>query len=257
MNNIIVVGGGSAGWLTAGLIAGEHLGNSDGGLSVTLIESPDVKTIGVGEGTWPTMRSTLQKIGISETDFLRECTASFKHGSKFCGWVTGDKEDSYYHPFTLPISYADINMAHHWQAQRDRVSFANAVCTQGYLCDKGLAPKLNTSPEYAGITNYGYHLDAGKFAQLLQKHCTEKLGVRHIVDHVTKINGARDEDIQSVSTRKNGDIEGDLFIDCTGFFSLLLGGHYQIPFVSKKHILFNDSALAAQIPYVHEPESEF
>lgn len=252
MNKIIVVGGGSAGWMSAGLIASEHIGNSHSDVSVTLIESPDVKTIGVGEGTWPTMRSTLQKIGISETEFLLECTASFKQGSKFSRWVTGKKDDHYYHPFTLPMDYGNINLSHYWQAQRDKVSFANAVSPQAYLCEEGLAPKKNTTAEYAGISNYAYHLDAGKFANLLKRHCTEKLGVRHVVDHVTTINGTPDEDIKSVSTRNHGDIDGDLFIDCSGFSSLLLGKHYQIPFISKKEILFNDTALAVQIPYENE-----
>jgi len=254
LNNIVVIGGGSAGWLTAGLIASEHCDPASGGVTVTLIESPDVKTIGVGEGTWPTMRSTLEKIGISETEFLLQCTASFKQGSKFVNWINGKDNDHYYHPFTLPAEYTSINLAHHWQQHRQRVSFANAVTIQGYLCDRDLAPKQLTTPEYAFITNYGYHLDAGKFAQLLQKHCIEKLGVRHILDHVTGVNGAIDEDIRSVSTRNNGEINGDLFIDCTGFASLLLGKHYQTPFISKQQILFNDTALAVQIPYT-EPDS--
>ncbi|MFT5140232.1 MAG: tryptophan halogenase [Lysobacterales bacterium] len=249
VNHIVIVGGGSAGWLTAGLLACEHIGNSDSKVSVTLIESPDVKTIGVGEGTWPTMRSTLQKIGISETEFLQECSASFKQGTKFVDWVSGDQSDYYYHPFTLPAGYTDINLVPHWQPQKSKVSFVNAVSVQGHLCDNNLAPKLNTTPEYAYVANYAYHLDAGKFAELLQRHCTEKLGVKHVIDHVTDINGAVDENIRSVSTRLNGEIAGDLFIDCTGMASLLLGGHYQIPFVDLKPVLFNDTALAIQVPY--------
>jgi len=249
VDKIVIVGGGSAGWLTAGLIASEHFGSDQSGVSVTLIESPDVKTIGVGEGTWPTMRTTLQKIGISETEFLKECSASFKQGTKFIGWVTGNEDDYYYHPFSAPAGYKDINLVPYWQMQKERVSFVNAVCVQGYLCDKDLAPKQDATPEYAAVANYAYHLDAGKFAELLQKHCVTSLGVRHIVDHVTAVNGAPDEDIQSVSTAHNGDVAGDLFIDCTGFAALLLGKHYQVPFVERKQILFNDSALAVQVPY--------
>lgn len=85
VSRIVIVGGGSAGWLTAGLIASEYAGSGEQGVSVTLVESPDVKTIGVGEGTWPTMRSTLRKIGLGETEFLRAVSGSFKQGTRFVG----------------------------------------------------------------------------------------------------------------------------------------------------------------------------
>lgn len=252
IQSIVIVGGGSAGWLTAGLIASEYNDAAGSSVSVTLIESPDVKTIGVGEGTWPTMRSTLQKIGLSEADFLQCCSASFKQGTRFAGWVTGGRDDTYYHPFSAPAGYVDINLATHWQSQSDQVSFANAVCAQGYICDRNLAPKQAATPDYASVVNYAYHLDAGKFAELLQNHCINKLGVRHLLDHVTGINGNPDEDIRSLTTAKNGDLEGDLFIDCSGMTSLLLGQHFQIPFVDRKAVLFNDTAIAAQVSYADQ-----
>src|ERR1700742_3246899 len=84
VRSVCIVGGGTAGWLTAGIIAARHRGSLD----ITLVESETVGIIGVGEGTWPTMRSTLKKMGISETDFFRECNASFKQGAKFSRWVT-------------------------------------------------------------------------------------------------------------------------------------------------------------------------
>ena len=248
----MIVGGGSAGWIMAGLIASEYAGGPGQSISVTLVESPDVKTIGVGEGTWPTMRTTLQKIGLSESEFLVACSASFKQGTKFVGWVTGGENDSYYHPFSAPAGYTELNLVPYWQQQRDKMSFVDAVSFQGQLCDRNLAPKQETTPEFAHVANYAYHLDAGKFADLLQRHCTGKLGVRHIVDHVNSINGEPDGDIRSVSTAVSGDIEGDLFIDCTGMAALLLGKHYQVPYVDKRHILFNDSALALQVPYADD-----
>src|SRR5579884_2879115 len=86
VNAVVIVGGGTAGWLTAGIIAARHQARMKaGGFSVTLIESPDIKIIGVGEGTWPTMRSSLEKMGVSETEFFRQCDASFKQGGKFAG----------------------------------------------------------------------------------------------------------------------------------------------------------------------------
>lgn len=254
IRNVIIVGGGSAGWMTAGVIAAEHMANSGSGLAVTLIESPDVRPIGVGEGTWPTMRATLKKMGISETEFIRECDATFKQGAKFAKWVTGKEDDAYYHPLVLPQGFDDINLVPFWQKEsiKHPISFADAVSFQGQLCERDLAPKLNTTPEYAHVANYAYHLDTGKFSTFLQKHCTEKLGVTHILDQVTQVNSAQNGDIASLSTTSNGELQADLFIDCTGFHSLLLGKHYQIPFVSKKHVLFNDAALAVHVPYESE-----
>ena len=83
IKHIVVLGGGSAGWLTAGILAAEHRIKTNSSLSITLVESPDVKTIGVGEGTWPSMRDSLRRMGVSEADFLSECDGSFKQASKF------------------------------------------------------------------------------------------------------------------------------------------------------------------------------
>lgn len=249
LSRIVIVGGGSAGWLTAGLLAAEYPAGERPEVAVTLVESPGVPTIGVGEGTWPTMRGSLQRIGISESEFVRECSAAFKQGTKFVGWVTGAADDVYYHPFTAPAGYVGINLVPYWQPERDKVTFVNAVSPQGYVCDRGLAPKQATTPEFAGVVNYAYHLDAGRFAELLKRHCTSKLGVRHVLDHVTAINGGPDGDIASLGTASSGDIEGDLFIDCTGLAAMLLGKHYGVPFVDRRDILFNDSALALQVPY--------
>lgn len=251
VKKVVILGGGSAGWLVAGVIAADHLVDKEAGIEIVLIESPDVPIIGVGEGTWPSMRATLKKIGVSETEFMRECDASFKQGSKFTDWAfPGD--GSYYHPFTLPDSYNEVNLAAYWLPHRNKVKFADAVGAQSHLSDRFLAPKQITTPEFAGIANYGYHLDAGKFSQFLKRHCIEKLGVVHVLDHVTAINSANNGDIESLSTQSSGNITGDLFIDCSGFASLLLGEHYQIPFKDQRHILFNDRALAVQVPYPEE-----
>lgn len=254
VKRVVIVGGGSAGWLTAGVIAAEHMAHTEVGLEIILVESPDIKPIGVGEGTWPSMRATLQKMGVSETDFIRECDASFKQGSKFSKWTTG-MDDDYYHPFTLPAGYNEINLVDQWQPFRERITFADAVCVQSHLCNQGLAPKQISTPEYAFVANYGYHLDAGKFSAFLQKHCVEKLGVKHMLANVSNVNIDSEGYISSVGTQAHGDIEGDLFIDCTGFASLLIGQFYKIPFLSKKNILFNDTALAVQIPYREESEA--
>lgn len=249
IQRLVIVGGGSAGWLTAGLLAGEYRLAPESDLQITLVESPDVQTIGVGEGTWPTMRSTLQRIGLSETEFFVECSAAFKQGTRFDRWRTGAENDRYYHPFSPPAAYARLNLAPYWRAHAETSSFVDAVTPQGRVCDQDLAPRRLDAPEFSALLNYGYHLDAGKFASLLQRHCTERLGVSHVLDHVTAINAAPDGDIQSISTAGHGEIPGDLFVDCTGLKALLLSGHYGVDFIDCRDVLFNDSALAVQVPY--------
>jgi tryptophan halogenase len=250
VKHIVIVGGGTAGWLTAGVIAARHQGRiRTGAFSVTLVESPNVPIVGVGEGTWPTLRSTLEKMGVSETEFFRHCDAAFKQGAKFAKWTTGAPDDYYYHPLMLPQGFAQVNLAPHWLSDGGDRSFCDAVCVQGALCDDGLAPKAITTPEYQAVANYAYHLDAGKFAPFLRKHCTEKLGVRHILADVSQVNIGQTGDIVSVATRQAGLVVGDLFVDCSGAHSLLLGGALGVPFRDCGDILFCDTALAVQVDY--------
>lgn len=252
IRQVVVVGGGSAGWLTAAVLAADHPAHQPGGLEVTLVESPDVPIIGVGEGTWPTMRDTLHRIGVSESDFFRECDASFKQGSRFNRWVTGADDDYYFHPFVLPQGYGEANLVERWLEAFPQVPFADLASFQPHLCVQGKAPKQAATPEFAAVANYGYHLDAGKFSVFLRKHCTERLGVRHVLDHVDAITSGDGGDIASLKLRQGGVLAGDLFVDCTGMQSRLLGQHFEVPFISQKHVLFNDSALAVQIPYPAE-----
>jgi tryptophan 7-halogenase len=249
IKRVVIVGGGSAGWLTAGVLAADHCAAAGSGLQVTVIESPEVGPIGVGEGTWPTMRDTLRRIGVSESDFLRDCDASFKQGSRFNGWRDGQEGDYYFHPFVLPHGYTETNLVAGWLQRHADVPFADLVSFQPHLCVQNKAPKQAGTPEYAAVANYAYHLDAGKFGLFLRKHCIERLGARLVLDHVVGIDSQPDGDIAALQTRSQGALAADLFVDCTGLQSLLLGRHYQTPFVSQKHVLFNDSALALQVPY--------
>ena len=249
VRSICIVGGGTAGWLTAGIIAARHGCESGRGLQITLVESETIGIVGVGEGTWPTMRTTLKKMGVSETDFFRECNVSFKQGAKFARWATGTDDDAYYHPLMLPQGFTQLNLAPHWLGADSGRTFCETVCPQGQLCEEGLAPKMITTPEYQAVANYAYHLDAGKFAGFLQQHCTAKLGVRHVLADVTQVNQSERGDIRSVDTRQAGEIAGDLFVDCSGFSALLLGKTLGVPFKDCNDVLFCDSALALQVPY--------
>jgi len=247
---VVIVGGGTAGWLTAGVIAARLQSRMKaGGVSVTLIESADIKIIGVGEGTWPTMRQSLERIGVSETALLRECDASFKQGGRFVGWTTGAPGDAYYHPLMVPQGFSQVNLVPHWLLEGQRQSFCDFVTPQGRLCDEGLAPKNITDGEYKAVANYSYHLDAGKFAPFLARHCTEKLGVRHVLADVVSVQQSESGDIQSVLTPQAGEISGDLFIDCSGFHALLIGKTLGVGFKSCSDVLFCNTALAVQVPF--------
>lgn len=249
IKHIVIVGGGSAGWLTASVIAAEHARQLGSDLFVTLLESPEVAPIGVGEGTWPSMRETLRRIGVSESDFVRECDVSFKQGSRFNGWIDGREEHCYFHPFVIPHGYGEANLAARWGAAHSDVPFAELVSAQPHLCVHGRAPKQFATPEFAAVSNYGYHLDAGKFGAFLRRHATDHLGVRHVSGHVVAVNARENGDIASLQTREHGALAGDLFVDCTGSQALLLGRHFGVRLLSQKHVLFNDSALAVPVPY--------
>ena len=151
-----------------------------------------------------------------------------------------------------PAGYDSENLVPHWLEDPRGRSFSEAVCPQEYLCEAGLAPKQITTPEYAAVANYAYHLNAGTFSEFVMQHCVNELGVRHVLDDVTGINAREDGDIRSLSTANSGELEGELFVDCTGFKSLLLGQHYNVPFLPCSDVLFVDTALAVQVPYIRE-----
>ncbi|MEP6503330.1 MAG: tryptophan halogenase family protein, partial [Betaproteobacteria bacterium] len=257
VRHVVILGGGSAGWLTAALLAREHHAGEPGGIAVTLIESPTTPPIGVGEGSWPSMRDTLRRIGLPEATLFQQCDASFKQGSHFHGWMRGATAaagDQYRHPFSLPLGFGDVDLAAGWLQRHGDRAFAEVVSAQPAVCAAGHAPKQAATPEYAAVANYGYHFDAGKFGVQLREHAVSRLHVRHLLDDVDAVLSHDDGDIAALRTRANGDVAGDLFIDCSGLASALIGQHYGIGMRSQRHILFNDTALALQVPYA-EPDA--
>ncbi len=246
---VLIVGGGTAGWLAACYLA-KKLGTAmTGGLDITLIESPDIGIIGVGEGTFPTIRQTLKIIGLDEATFLRECHATFKQGIRFDNWERADSH--YFHPFDLPYrNREELDLVPYWllmDADR-RPPFAEGLTFQKYLADLKRAPKRRFEGGFEGPLNYAYHFDAVRFAALLSKHA-QGLGVRHLTG---TLNGVTLDDsgaIASVTTPEHGELTADFYIDCTGFRSELIGKALKTPFKSVQDILFNDRAVACQIPY--------
>ncbi len=243
IQRLVIVGGGTAGWLSACLIAAKLPG-----LAITLVEAPNIPTVGVGEGTWPTMRETLATIGIAEAEFLRECDAAFKQGSRFDGWTDGTAGDSYLHPFTAPVPGEMRDLIAAWQAGAPGAPFAAAMTPQHAVCAHDLAPRQRAMPDYAGALNYGYHLDAGKFAALLARHATGRLGVVRIAAEVTGVVAGADADIAALRLRDQADLPGDLFIDCSGQAGLLIGGHCGAGWIDRSDVSLNDRALAVQVP---------
>ncbi len=248
IKKIAIVGGGTAGWLSAAVIAAHHKTDGPNGLQIVLVESSDIPTIGVGEGTWPTMKNTLRKIGIKESDLFKHCHAAFKQGGKFIDWVHGNG-DFYYHPFTVPLGYGRLDLAPYVS---DIEQFAVESNFQHHVCEAGLAPRSMAEKEYSGQCNYAYHLDAGAFADLLKRHCKSELSVEHVIDTVDDAELDGEGNILSISLGEGGRLTADLFIDCTGFSSLLLGQKMGVEFLAKDDVLFNDSALALHVPYGSE-----
>ncbi len=256
VKHVVVVGGGTAGWLTAANLAYSFNSKKSESIQVTLVESPDIPIIGVGEGTWPTIRTTLQRLGIDEAEFMMECDATFKQGTCFVNWADNPSENdkSYYHLFSTVNDSYEFNLAPYWILSESKHNYASAVGLQGDLCDKNLAPKKLTTPAYEGIQNYSYHLNAGKFGKFLAKHATKNLGVKHLLANVEKINLDCDGYIESIDTDVKGRINGDFFIDCTGFKSMLLGEALDIDFIDVSDVLMNDTAVVMQVPYENEQE---
>ena len=254
-NRIVIVGGGTAGWLTAAFLAKQLGANRPDGASITLIESPEIGIIGVGEGTFPTIRATLAALGVSETRFLRESSATFKQGVLFRDWERGSsdgKSSEYFHPFNVPVQPGGRDLSPYWLLDRQAgspVAFAAAVTNQSQVIAHGLGPKRLEDPDFQGPMNYAYHFDAARFADFL-RGVAKELGVVHLTGKVETVQrDAATGDIASVTASELGVIEGDLFIDCSGFRALLIGEALGVPFKRCDDVLFNDRALAIQVPY--------
>ncbi|WP_033083576.1 tryptophan halogenase family protein [Colwellia psychrerythraea] len=248
MKKIVVVGGGTAGWLAA-----NHLGKKfkhNDAITVTLIESPDIAPIGVGEGTVPNIRKTLSSFGISETEFIRECDVTFKQSIKFVNWMDKKKHGSdnfFHHLFDAPSKFGEDLTAHWLKFGQDKI-YADMVSPQHSACEHKKAPKSITTPEYEGTLGYAYHLNAAKFAHLLSKNAVARFGVCHIKANVINVELSDSGAIAALNTKELGKLEYDFYLDCTGFESLLSGQALNIPFVDKSKELLVNSALVVQVP---------
>jgi glycine/D-amino acid oxidase-like deaminating enzyme len=251
--SILIVGGGTAGWLTAAYLAKYlELADSDK-LEITLLESPEIGIIGVGEGTFPTIRQTLQFVGIDETRFIRETSATFKQGIRFTDWVDVPREGArrhYFHPFEAPFYTEGASLVSYWllQDEKTRAPFAEAMTIQNRVAEAKRAPKRPHEGDFAGPLNYAYHFDAASLAQVLAERARE-LGVRHLRGLLTGVALDAQGAIDPVVTEQHGNLKADLYIDCSGFRAELIGRALGVPFRSVKKYLFTDRALACKLPY--------
>jgi tryptophan 7-halogenase len=254
LRNILIAGGGTAGWLCACYLAKTLNARAPGAVRISLVESPAIGILGVGEGTFPSIRGALSQIGISEARFIRETGATFKQGIQFVDWVRpagSSGRNHYFHPFNLPSARVDgLDLLPYWLLGEagEGVSFADAVTMQKGVAEAGRAPKRASDGDYQGPMNYAYHFDAVKFAALLAEE-GGALGVNH---HLATISGvSRDESgaISGVVTDELGTLHADLYIDCTGMRAALVGKALEEPLKPVNDVLFVDRAVTLQVPY--------
>jgi len=249
---ILIVGGGTAGWLTAAYLAKALRLGERSHLEVTVLESPDISSVGVGEGTFPTIRSTLQFLGIDEARFIRETSATMKQGIRFVDWAhtpAAGQHQQFFHPFEAPFYAEGINLVPYWLLQDEarRAPFAQAMTLQYKVAEGMRAPKRVGEAPYAAPLNYAYHFDAIKLAKLLADRARE-LGVKHVQGTVTDVALDARGAIAHLNTPQ-GRFEADLYIDCTGFRAELIGKALGSPFKSCRDQLFADRALACKLPF--------
>ena len=254
IQKVLIVGGGTAGWLTAAYLARVLGAASADSVRITLVESKEIGIVGVGEASFPSIRHTLALLGIDEARFMRECNATFKQGIHFADWVRPPGtpgRDHYFHPFSLPSQKpGGPELLPYWLqgAAGAGVPLAEAVTMQKRIVDASRGPKRMTDGNFVGAMNYAYHFDTVRLGALLGEHA-RSLGVGHVLATVERVELDADGAIASVVTREAGALSADLYIDCTGFRATLIGQALGSPFRNINDVLFNDRAIAMEAPY--------
>ena len=246
VRRIVIVGGGTAGWMTALTLARSLI---ERGVEITLLESPAVPSIGVGEGSTPWLRGFFDSLGIEEAEWMPACHATYKCGITFAGWSTRPGFEHYFHPFASMLDNLTMKQFVHNADARvngvDLHAHPNRFFIAARLAADCRAPKPRES--FPFDVWHGYHFDAVLLGQFLQRKALER-GVRHQPCHVTHATLAPDGAIASVSTREGETLAADLFVDCSGFAGLLIDKTLHTPYVSFSSNLFNDAAVALPTP---------
>ncbi len=242
IEQVVIVGGGTAGWLTAALLI-KVLGKT---INITLVESDAIGIIGVGEATIPPIVHFNNAIGIDEKTFIAETKATYKLGIEFEGW--GDKNSKYMHAFGgIGKNFPFCDFYHFWvKSNKVGINSELGEFSLNYqAAKKNKFSKINAikGTNISGI-EYAYHFDAGLYAKLLRKHA-EKQGVVRVEGIVKGVNQSSTTGNVTQLQLENGDlIDGDLFIDCTGLKALLIEDTLSTGFDDWSHWLPCDRAMA-------------
>ncbi len=246
VRRVVIVGGGSAGWMTALIFARSLI---ERGVEITVLESPTVPIIGVGEGSTPWLRGFFDSLGIEESEWMPACQATYKCGITFDGWSTKLGFERYFHPFASMLDNLTMTQFIHNVEARIQGADVHAHPDRFFiaarLAAERRAPKAGES--FPFDIWHGYHFDATLVGQFLHAKAVER-GVRYRSCHVTHANLNPEGNIASVGTRDGETIAADLFVDCTGFAGLLIDKALKTPFVSFASNLFNDAAVAMPTP---------
>lgn len=253
IGRIVIVGGGTAGWMAASALARHRRGT---GTSIRLIESPDVPTVGVGEATLPGIRDFNQYLDIDEVDFIRKTQASFKLGIKFADWhVDGE---SFFHPFAgfgAPLGGVDFHHCLHRVRETDPDIDLAAHCLPIRLAELGRFAQPHPNPEHPlADYKYAFHFDALLYATYLRDYAVSN-GVAHSQGLVVDVQlDAESGFIQSLKLDSGEIVEADLFIDCTGFAGVLIEKALATGYENWSHWLPVNHAQAVASRATHDPQ---
>lgn len=235
---IVIAGGGTAGWMTAAALS-KLLGKN---LDITLIESDEIGTVGVGEATIPTLHIYHQLLGLKESDVMAATNATFKLGISFENWR--DRKKDYVHSFGFLGQDCWAAQFHHFWVKGHQKGIVEPI---GDYCHEHLAAREERFAVYPNQDlNHAYHLDATLYAKFLRTF-SERFGVKRIEGKIADVR-LRDADgfIESIQMESGSVIEGDLFIDCTGFNGLLIEKALHTGYEDWSHWLPCDRAIAVQ-----------
>ncbi|MDX1499286.1 MAG: tryptophan halogenase family protein [Woeseiaceae bacterium] len=251
---IVIVGGGTAGWMAANLFIRKWTPDQ---VSVSLIESPDIGIIGVGEGSTPFLERFFRLVGVEDREWMPRCNATYKLSIRFAGWSPGAGIADYSHPFLSQVDHfterAFVTNCRTRRLGLDVHTRPDDFFINGILARDGKGPH---APEhFPFIIGYGYHFDAGLLGQYLGELAVSR-GVTHRQARIVDVERAASGDIAALVTEAGERIEADLFVDCTGFASLLMHKTLGVEFESFKSNLFNDAAVVMPTPGIESPRPE-
>lgn len=248
---IVILGGGTAGWMAANLFAhawGRVKGN--GRAHITVVESPDIGIIGVGEGSTPQLKAFFDRLGIAERDWMPRCNATYKTGIAFHGWSERPGYERYFHPFptALDVHSTDAFFTH-CAARRggvDLPAHPDRFFLPAWLAANGRGPR--PAQNFPFDVSYGYHFDAHLVGAMLRDHAVA-IGVEHREARVREVRLADNGDVAALMTDTGEEISADLFIDSSGFRGVIAQEALRVPFLPFAVNLFNDSAVVMPTPH--------